>query len=92
MSWPKLNTAAVVQQALQPLQGGVLPFGAVAQAIARAAAQRAAAGRAALEGEAIETLAADQSLLLTDQVHRLPPLCGTRQPATSCEQWAKASP
>jgi hypothetical protein len=33
-----VDAAAVVQQALQPLQGRVLPFGAAAQAIARAVA------------------------------------------------------
>ena len=34
MSSPKVDAAAVVEQALQPLQGRVLPFGVAAQAIA----------------------------------------------------------
>ena len=58
-----MNTAAVVQQSLQPLQGGVLPFGAAAQAIARAAASRNSP-----EGEAIEPFAADQAVFLADHV------------------------
>ena len=33
MSSPKVSTAAVVEQALQPLQGAVLPFGVAPQAI-----------------------------------------------------------